>query len=186
MNNKSNLAFIGSSVAILLRKTVEMHPPANANRVSQVTSGKSNQKLGAYLCSLGYITPLQLRQALLEQQYLAKESDHWRLGDLLVKQGLLHPQVLVAALLIQMTDHLFHQPDMLPRFLGERLVAMGVISPLELAPALIQQTWLRQTGHHVRLGDLLVQHGSIKPQVLSSVILFQNQRIACPITPIAI
>ena len=183
MSNKSNLAFIGSSVAILLRKTIEMHPPADANGVLQVTSGKSNQKLGGYLCSLGYVSPLQLRKALIEQQYLAKEGQRWRLGDLLVKQGLLHPQVLVAVLLVQMTDRLLHHPDILPQFLGERLVAMGVISPLELAPALVQQTWLRQTGVHVPIGDLLVQHGVLKPQVLSSVLLFQNQQFACPVTP---
>lgn len=186
MTNKSNLVFIGSSVAILLRKTIKMHPPAGSSGVLQVASGKSNQKLGTYLCSWGYISPLQLREALAEQQHLMKEGQYWRLGDLLVKKGLIHPQVLVAVLLVQMTDRLLHQPGLLPQFLGERLVTMGVISPMELAPALIQQTWLRQAGTHVLLGDLLVQHGVLQPQTLSSVLFFQNQRIACSINTLVV
>ncbi len=101
------------------------------------------------------------------------------MGDILVAQGILHPQVLTAVLLVQLVDRLIVWRGAPPRLLGEHLIAMETLSPIELAPALQRQIELRQRGTWVRLGDLLTTQGILDQQSLSEALQAQ-QSIAMP------
>jgi hypothetical protein len=135
--------------------------------------------LGSYLLTLGYITPRQIVQALREQRLRAEQGAPWPMGDILVAQGILHPQVLTAVLLVQLVDRLVVWRGAPPRLLGEHLIAMETLSPIELAPALQRQIELRQKGTWVRLGDLLTTQGILDQQSLAEALQAQ-QHIVVP------
>ena len=130
--------------------------------------------LGSYLLTLGYVTPQQMILALREQRRRAEHGSHWPVGDILVAQGILHPQVLTAVLLVQLVDRLVVWRGSPPRLLGEHLVAMELVSPVELAPALRRQIDLRQQGTWVRLGDLLTAQGILDSQTLAAALRAQQ------------
>jgi hypothetical protein len=130
--------------------------------------------LGSYLLTLGYITPRQMVQALREQRRRTELGAPWPLGDILVAQGVIHPQVLTAVLLVQLVDRLVVWRGAPPRLLGEHLIAMELLSPMQLAPALHRQIDLRQRGTWARLGDLLTTQGLLDPQSLASALRAQQ------------
>jgi hypothetical protein len=130
--------------------------------------------LGSYLLTLGYATPQQLILALHEQRQRAEQGTPWPLGDILVAQGILHPQVLTAVLLVQLVDRLVVWRGAPPQLLGEHLIAMEVLSPMQLAPALHRQIDLRQRGTWTRLGDLLITQGILDPQSLAVALRAQQ------------
>lgn len=163
-------ATVGAEVAHLLNKALRDNPPPVAKSLILTPNGKTSRRIGSYLLDLGYVTPWQLVLALAEQRQLDREHRRCKLGDILVRKGFVNTQVLVAVLLVQMIDRLFDQAYASQRFLGEDLIARGVLSPAQLAPALELQTWLRQRNMQVRLGDLLVRQGAVDQQMLGIVL----------------
>lgn len=95
---------------------------------------------GDFLVTLGLITPEQRKEALRIQR---EESPKLRIGEILVNQGHLTNQQLVAAL----------KEQRLQIRLGEFLINQGSIGFLQLLDALDEQ---RKTG--LPLGKILVEH----------------------------
>jgi len=164
----------GVAIAHLLRETIANHPPAGYRFTLPTRTG--GLRLGHYLLSLGYIMPGQLVNALAEQRQAAQEGMPMMLGDILVQAQIIHPRVLTTVLLVQLVDRLM-DPNWTPRFLGEQLVADGVLDLSELAPALQLQVWLRQSGTAAPLGDLLVQQDRLTDQRLAEALASQRHRL---------
>jgi hypothetical protein len=163
----------GVAIAHLLRETIVDHPPAGYRLTLPASTG--GLRLGNYLLSLGYVTPRQLINALAEQRQAAQQGNPMMLGEVLVQTQIIHPRVLTTVLLLQLVDRLL-DPDWTPRFLGEQLVADGVLGLSELAPALQLQIWLRQSGTAAPLGDLLVQQNKLTHQRLADALATQKYR----------
>jgi hypothetical protein len=164
----------GVAIAHLLRETIVDHPPTGYRFT--LPSSASGLRLGHYLLSLGYITPPLLINALAEQRQAAQEGAQLMLGDILVQNQIIHPRVLTTVLLVQLVDRLL-DPAWQPQFLGEQLVADGVLDLSELAPALQLQIWLRQSGTVAPLGDLLIQQGKLTHQRLADALASQQCRL---------
>lgn len=168
-----------TEVAHLLQKTILEHPPHTSRLALPPGPTIAAHPLGAYMLTYGYIRPPQLLAALVQQRAAASQAAQPALGDILIQRYGLHPQVLVTLLLVQMIDRLLDPGWQSPLRLGEYLVASGLMTPARLAPALQLQTWLRQSNHHVHLGEILVQQNLINRQSLNEV-LHDQQRIWQP------
>lgn len=166
---RSISAAAGAEVAHLLYKTLNEYPPIIPRQVTTTVTG-STRRLGSYLLRLGYLTPTQLVVALAEQRQRTAQGESWLLGDLLVQQGVLRPQVLTTVLLVQLMDRLLDPGNVSPPLLGEYLILTNTVTPAQLAPALQLQTWLRQRGLQVHLGELLVQQGALDTQTLATIL----------------
>jgi hypothetical protein len=164
----------GVAIAHLLRETIADHPPPGYRFTLPARTG--GLRLGHYLLSLGYITPRQLVNMLAEQRQAAQEGMPLMLGDILVQGQIVHPRVLTTVLLVQLVDRLL-DPNWTPEFLGEQLIADGVLELNELAPALQLQIWLRQSGTVAPLGDLLVQQDKLTHQRLVDALASQQHRL---------
>ncbi len=166
-------AAAGAEVAHLLHRTLHEHPPVTSRPTARTVNGNT-RRLGNYLLSLGYITPTHLVVALAEQRQRLTNGATWLLGDLLIQQGILPPPVLTTVLLVQSMDRLLDPDHNSPLLLGEYLIQNNMISPAQLAPALQLQTWLRQRGMRVQLGELLIQQGILEEQTLLTILAEQH------------
>jgi|HigsolmetaAR202D_1030399.scaffolds.fasta_scaffold20382_2 hypothetical protein len=169
MHKRVSLA-TGLAVANLLRETLATHPPLEQ---PLLMATNNNMRIGHYLLSLGYITPQHLVNALSEQHDAFKQGQLLMLGDIFVRSQLVHPRVLTTVLLVQLIDRML-DPQWEPTRLGEQLVVSGDLELLELAPAFQLQTWLRQSGSTMPLGDLLVQQDKLTHQRLANVLATQR------------
>jgi hypothetical protein len=152
----------------LLQEALQAYPPkAHAFR-SDVP--EYELPLGGYLLVLGYATPRQIIVALREQRRRAEQGSLVQLGEILVEQGVIQPQVLAAVLLVQLVERTVVQQGAAPERLGEHLIAMELISPAQLAPALERQIRLRHQGFSARLGELLVQEGILDQQAVEAAL----------------
>jgi hypothetical protein len=152
----------------LLQEALQAYPPkAHAFR-SDVP--EYELPLGGYLLVLGYATPRQIIVALREQRRRAEQGSLVQLGEILVEQGVIQPQVLAAVLLVQLVERTVVQQGAAPERLGEHLIAMELISPAQLAPALERQIRLRHQGSSARLGELLVQEGILDQQAVEAAL----------------
>lgn len=111
--------------------------------------------LGDILVSIGAITQDELRQTLKLQNNGSAITTDRRLGQLLLRQGMITPSKLARALIIQQQER--SQLRVAPQVLGEYLVEKGYISPQQLELALAEQLRLDQKGHHLSLGQILVR-----------------------------
>jgi hypothetical protein len=145
-------------------------------------------RLGQYLYMLGIITEAQLAAALNEQARRIRTGQPTALGDLLVEQGALSPQLLVRALMLQHLDRLKTPSAAVPA-LGELLIRAGLITAEQLATALTIQTERRQQGEHMLLGQILILQGALTPFQLEAAVRAQaDQRVGAheqtePATP---
>ena len=130
--------------------------------------------LGGYLLTLGYVTPRQIIVALHEQRRRMEQGSLVPLGEILIEQNIIQPQVLAAVLLVQLVERTVAQQGGAPGRLGERLVAMELISPAQLAPAIERQIRLRNQGSSARLGELLVQQGILDQQAVETALIAQQ------------
>jgi hypothetical protein len=120
--------------------------------------------LGDILLSIGAISPEELREVLRAQRNSSIIAADRRLGQLLLKQGVITPSKLARALIIQQQER--SSLRMAPQVLGEYLVDKGYISPQQLELALAEQLRLDQKGHHLSLGQVLVRLNMITvPQI---------------------
>jgi hypothetical protein len=140
------------------------------------TPGSRLRNLGSYLIEHGYITEAQQDEALAEQKRLyAEQGQRVLFGDMLVRLDYLVPQVLAEALLLQQRDKLQILDGEPPHHIGEYLVVEGVITPEQLAEVLVEQTRLRQSGHNILLGELLLRRGYVSAPVLNALLEQQRQ-----------
>ena len=152
----------------LLQEALRAHPPqAHAYRADVP---EYQLPLGGYLLTLGYATPRQIIVALREQRARAERGSLAPLGEILVEQGVIQPQVLAAVLLVQLVERTVVRQSVAPARLGERLVAMELVSPAQLAPAFERQIRLRHGGSSTRLGELLVQQGVLDQRAVEAAL----------------
>lgn len=154
----------------LLTEALLAYPPSFHRFGNQQALLRPPWPLGGYLLYLGYATPRQIVEALHTQEELHNAGTPQLLGELLVAQGILQPQVLTAVLMVQLLDRHVIQRDTPPRRLGELLVVNEHLPIAELAAALEEQLHLRQAGSWMRLGELLVQRGAIDADLLDAII----------------
>jgi hypothetical protein len=94
------------SIAQLFEKAIQEHPPKYP---TTLPANRWMLPLGAYLVSLGYLTPQELEAVLDEQTQARQRGVNEQLGTLLVQMNLVEPQVVAAVILVQMIDRLmFH------------------------------------------------------------------------------
>jgi hypothetical protein len=134
------------------------------------------RRLGAHLVEQAIITADQLHDALREQRRRRQRGVFIQLGDLLLEWGWIAPHALVRALVAQIQEKIAHYPSHAPQFLGEYLIAEGIITPMQLAVVLEEQIRLRLAGQRVALGQLLIRKGALSPQTLQMVL--DDQRAA--------
>ena len=156
----------------LLQEALHAYPPmAHAFRADVP---EYELPLGGYLLTLGYATPRQIIVALREQRARAERGSLAQLGEILVEQGVIQPQVLAAVLLVQLVERTVVQQDAAPERLGEHLIAMELLSPAQLAPAIERQIRLRHEGASTRLGELLIQQGALDQQAVEAALVAQQ------------
>jgi hypothetical protein len=152
----------------LLQEALQAYPPQAHPFRADVP--EYELPLGGYLLTLGYATPRQIIVALREQRRRAEQGSLAQLGEILVEQGVIQPQVLAAVLLVQLVERTVVQQGVVPARLGERLVAMELLSPAQLAPAIERQIRLRHEGSSTRLGELLVEQGVLDQQAVEAAL----------------
>ncbi len=120
--------------------------------------------LGSLLLMTGKVTPEQLDFALEEQKITGE-----RLGDILVKMGLLSEPQVDSVLRFQQNQELGQtQPS--PLRLGEILISSGYITRVQLSDALQKQQQSRK-----KLGEVLVEEGYAHPHQVNRGINLQRK-----------
>ncbi len=137
------------------------------------------RRLGEYLIEHGCINTPQLEQALAEQKRLRSSFQGVRipLGDVLIKLGMLTPDMLAGILLEQQEDKIGSTIGQTPEYLGEYLVSKGVISRDQLVHVLAEQTRQRQAGNNMLLGELLLRAGYITSGALDPILEQQREDV---------
>ncbi len=146
-------------------QTISLFPPAHA----PFLLGETDQpwRLGEQLVQLGYLTPRQLSGAL---HLRPRRAGPALLGRTLVDQALVPAPVISAVLLMQFLERIEHDPEAAPRFFGERLLLQERLDPDQLATVIHEQLDVHQYGSWVRLGELIVHHGWLDADEISSMV----------------
>lgn len=137
---------------------------------------KSAGQIGLYLIKCEAITADQLQEALRQQRMLRRHGEFAQLGDILLKNGWITPEQMAGALVAQLHAKLRQPGQKTPKFLGEYLVAEGVITLAQLESVLAEQMRLGLQGQRAALGSLLIRNKIIEPDQLNRVL--EQQRIA--------
>ncbi|MFP4439251.1 MAG: hypothetical protein ACLFVO_18575 [Chloroflexaceae bacterium] len=169
-------AITGAEVAHLLQATLQTYPPGMPTAALAAAGQSRAQPLGRYLLAFGYLPPPQLVMALAAQRQLATQGVSRFLGDILVDHGVVDRYVMTTLLIVQLLDRLLDPTYAAPWRLGEYLVLTNRITPMQLAPALRVQAWLRQQGMVVHLGDLLVEQGVVHRADVTAALTAQAQQ----------
>ncbi|GIV88263.1 MAG: hypothetical protein KatS3mg055_0781 [Chloroflexus sp.] len=111
--------------------------------------------IGDILVSIGAISEAELHEALSEQRRTSLLKSDRRLGQLLLKRGLITPAKLAKALIIQQQER--SRARTAPQVLGEYLVEKGYITAAQLEDVLAEQIRLDMQGKRLSIGQLLVR-----------------------------
>ncbi len=111
--------------------------------------------IGDILVSIGAISEAELHEALAEQRRTSLLKSDRRLGQLLLKRGLITPAKLAKALIIQQQER--SRARTAPQVLGEYLVEKGYITTAQLEDVLAEQIRLDMQGKRLNIGQLLVR-----------------------------
>jgi hypothetical protein len=111
--------------------------------------------IGDILISIDAISHKELQEVLKVQSSGSVITTDRRLGQLLLKKGLITPTKLARALIIQQQER--SQLRIAPQVLGEYLVDQNYITPQQLELALAEQLRLDQKGQRLSLGSILVR-----------------------------
>lgn len=157
-------------------------PPRQAQTSTMMGGMKSEffQKrlLGEILIETGVITEVQLRETLDDPEI---KSGAVKLGDLLVKRGLVNPSQIYEALELQMDRRgdpgtrsiMDASSEFVQRSLiGEILVEQGLIQESDLRVALEEQ----KSRPSVKIGDILIRMGAIGTSQLLEALENQANR----------
>lgn len=161
------------------RAVVAVSPDMQQHGETEAGAQRQARKLGDYLVERGFITLKQLEEALEEQRLFWKKTQGVRapLGNILIKHGLLTPQMLATALVTQQQDKLHGRDKYSPQYIGEYLVSRGIITPQQLENVLVEQMRLRQRGTTMLLGELLIYAGYISREVLDDILEQQRNEL---------
>lgn len=166
---------------ILQQKIAEAEKIADMDEmtISRTPARRPALKLGAYLLEQGLVTLKQLEEALEEQRLLKKKSQGIRvpLGNILVDNGVISPQVLATVLIRQQHDRLNNPGQAAPQYLGEYLVTEGYISIDQLEGALAEQLRLHKRGAASQLGEVLLRTGAIDQDMLGTALRKQQDKL---------
>jgi hypothetical protein len=133
-------------------------------------------QLGNYLVDKGVITAEQLEQAVLEQRvHAAQGEERPRLGDTLVRLGILTPRALARAMMQQQEERLSPRTGWSISLIGEFLVAEGAITPQQLEDTLAEQIQQRSAGRPAPLGRLLLLHSYLSIATLQRALARQRE-----------
>jgi hypothetical protein len=127
-------------------------------------------QLGLLLLKENLLTRDQLKKALIKQGEIRRFGRHQRLGDVIVKLGLLTQQAIDEAATMQETlavPAADHTP------LGLLLIDRGL-----LPPSKVYDTLLEQQLSEGRLGEILVQMGMVTEAQLAPLLAQQEQERA--------
>ncbi len=111
--------------------------------------------IGDILISIGAITEAELNEVLAEQRRGSLLVSDRRIGQLLLRRGMITPAKLAKALIIQQQER--SRARTAPQVLGEYLVEKGYITAAQLEAVLTEQIRLDQQGKRYSLGQLLVR-----------------------------
>jgi hypothetical protein len=111
--------------------------------------------IGDILISIAAISGDELHEVLRIQTAGNVIATDRRLGQLLLKKGLISPSKMAQALIIQQQER--SQLRIAPQVLGEYLVEQNFITPQQLELALAEQLRLDQKGQRLSLGQILVR-----------------------------
>lgn len=120
--------------------------------------------LGDILVSIGAISPSELRDVLKSQHSGMPITTDRRLGQLLLRQGMITPSKLAHALIIQQQER--SRLRVAPQVLGEYLVEQNYITPQQLELALAEQLRLDQKQQRLSLGQILVRLNMISESLI--------------------
>lgn len=120
--------------------------------------------LGDILVSISAITPAELREVLRAQNNGLPITTDRRLGQLLLRQGLITPSKLAHALIMQQQER--SRLRVAPQVLGEYLVEQNYITPQQLELALAEQLRLDQKNQRLSLGQILVRMNMISQALI--------------------
>lgn len=163
----SPYATLRAAILDLFYDTVSLYPPPGGP--GPEPEGEPPYRLGEYLVYQGYLSPRDLQLALQESQGHGNAKPA-PLGLILVTRYSLPATVLTMALLLQTLDHLAHTPSLPPRFLGDQLLREAAITPQQLAVVLEEQVSDYAQGHWRRIGDLIVDHGWLDAETLTTFV----------------
>ncbi|MBX0327731.1 hypothetical protein K2Z83_08585 [Oscillochloris sp. ZM17-4] len=111
--------------------------------------------IGDILISIGAISSDELHEVLRFQTNGSVVATDRRVGQLLLKKGLISPSKLAKALIIQQQER--SKLRIAPQVLGEYLVEQSYITPQQLELALAEQLRLDQKSQRFSLGQILVR-----------------------------
>jgi hypothetical protein len=162
-----------------LSETAENMPKETSSVTIDDPGQRRAGRLGEYLVEQGLITHKQLEMALEEQRMFWKKTQGIRapLGNILINNGMLSPQTLATALVRQQQDKLHGSEKQSPQYVGEYLVARGIITPQQLENVLAEQMRLRQKGTSMLIGELLIHAGYVTREVLETVLEQQRNEL---------
>ncbi|MCX7791006.1 MAG: hypothetical protein N2378_10235 [Chloroflexaceae bacterium] len=123
--------------------------------------------LGDILVSMGAISASELREVLKAQQTGTPITTDRRLGQLLLRRGLITPGKLAHALIIQQQER--SRLRIAPQVLGEYLVEQNYITPQQLELALAEQLRLDQKNQRLSLGQILVRLNMVSEKLIERV-----------------
>ncbi|MFV9507663.1 MAG: hypothetical protein AB4911_24190 [Oscillochloridaceae bacterium umkhey_bin13] len=111
--------------------------------------------IGDILVDQGAISAAELRDMLRLQNNALPITTDRRIGQLLLRKGLITPTKLAHALITQQQER--SRLRIAPQVLGEYLVDHGHITAQQLELALAEQIRLDQKGQHLSLGQIMVK-----------------------------
>ncbi len=144
-----------------------------ADAASEQTASDVRYKLGEILIKSGKIQRHQLEGALAEQ-----EVTNEKLGEVMVRLGLLSAEEL-RALLDWQGEHTRNSAKAVRFMLGEILVATRAITRDQLKQALTEQHLSRR-----QIGDILIEAGLVKPNVLAEALRIQGKLVAASLVAV--
>lgn len=140
-----------------------------ASNVPPEKSLQTIKRLGEYLVDQHFITPMQLKLALEEQERERRNGRMVTLGDVLLRHRWLSVQALTKVLAEQQEDRKREGIPAMQR-LGEYLVKQDIISEKQLEEVIARQAALKRQGRELQLGELLVLSGMVSRQRLEQAI----------------
>ncbi|NJN14822.1 MAG: hypothetical protein HC822_00155 [Oscillochloris sp.] len=169
-NEEVQLAYLESRIAadpndkLARQRLAEIH---TLKLLSDVKSTHFHEQpkarlLGDILISVGAISAAELQAVLKMQTSGSPITTDRRLGQLLLRQGMITPAKLAHALIVQQQER--SQLRIAPQVLGEYLVERQFITPQQLELALAEQLRLDQKGHALSLGQILVRLNMISQE----------------------
>ncbi|NTW98115.1 MAG: hypothetical protein HGB28_06140 [Oscillochloris sp.] len=162
-NEQIQIAYLEAYIAVEPGDIATQHRLAEIRTMQLLSDVKTShfheqqqaRLIGDILISIGAISSQELQEVLRLQNNGSVITTDRRLGQLLLKRGLITPSKLAQALIVQQQErsHL----RVAPQVIGEYLVEQNHITPQQLELALAEQLRLDQRGQRLSLGQILVR-----------------------------